>query len=61
MKGNLVLTRNEMQRVMIQTDNELVVVTVLSAANGQIRLGFEAAPDIIIDREEVYNRRHNIN
>jgi carbon storage regulator CsrA len=61
MNGNLVLTRNEMQRVFINTDNGLIKVTVLSAANGQIRLGFEAPPEIIIDREEVYNRRHNIN
>jgi carbon storage regulator CsrA len=62
MNGNLVLTRNEMQRVFIQTDTGLVIMTVLSGQkNGQVRLSFEAPPEIIIDREEVYNRRHNIN
>ena len=61
MNGNLVLTRNEMQRVFIQTDTGLVKVTVLPGQkNGQIRLSFEAPTEIIIDREEVYKRRHNI-
>jgi sRNA-binding carbon storage regulator CsrA len=51
-----------MQRVFIQTDTGLIKVTVLQGQkNGQIRLSFEAPPEIIIDREEVYNRRHNIN
>ena len=62
MTGNLVLTRSEMQRVFINTDEGLIKVTVLqSQKNGQVRLSFEAPPEIIIDREEVYNRRHNIN
>jgi|TARA_B110000908_G_scaffold21641_1_gene24435 carbon storage regulator CsrA len=61
MNGNLVLTRNEMQRVFINTDNGLVKVTVLPGQkNGQVRLSFEAPPEIIIDREEVYKRRNNI-
>ena len=62
MNGNLVLTRNEMQRVFINTENGLIKVTVLPGQkNGQVRLSFEAPPEIIIDREEVYKRRNNIN
>jgi len=59
MDGNLVLTRNEMQRVIIQTDAGLVKVTVLpQQKNGQVRLSFEAPPSIAIDREEIYQRKN---
>jgi len=58
MDGNLVLTRNPMQRVFIQTDSGLIKVTVLpTQKNGQVRLSFEAPPNIAIDREEVYIRK----
>jgi carbon storage regulator CsrA len=59
MDGNLVLTRNEMQRVFIQTDTGLIKVTVLPPQkNGQVRLSFEAPPNIAIDREEIYWRKN---
>ena len=60
MDGNLVLTRNELQRVFIQTDAGLIKVTVLPnpKKNGQTRLGFEAPPSIAIDREEIYLRKN---
>ncbi len=55
---HLVLTRTEMQRVFIQTDAGLVKLTVLPQQNsGRVRLSFEAPPDILIDREEVYERK----
>jgi len=58
MDGNLVLTRNEMQRVFIQTDTGLIKVTVLPPQkNGQVRLSFEAPANIAIDREEIYIRK----
>ncbi len=58
MDGNLVLTRNEMQRVFIQTDTGLIKVTVLpTQKNGQVRLSFEAPANIAIDREEIYIRK----
>jgi sRNA-binding carbon storage regulator CsrA len=47
-----------MQRVFIQTDAGLVKLTVLPQQNsGRVRLSFEAPPDILIDREEVYERK----
>jgi carbon storage regulator CsrA len=59
MDGNLVLTRNELQRVFIQTETGLVKVTVLpQQKNGQVRLSFEAPPEIAIDREEIYIRKN---
>ena len=58
MDGNLVLTRNPMQRVFIQTDSGLIKVTVLpTQKNGQVRLSFEAPSNIAIDREEIYIRK----
>jgi sRNA-binding carbon storage regulator CsrA len=55
---HLVLTRNEMQRVFIQTEQGLVKLTVLPQQNnGRVRLSFEAPPDILIDREEIYTRK----
>lgn len=49
----LVLTRKNQERILIG-DN--IVVTVVRASDGRVRLGFEAPANIRIHREEVYNR-----
>jgi carbon storage regulator len=46
----LVLTRKENEEVCIGHD---VVVTVLRAKNGEVRLGFTAPTSVKIDRMEV--------
>jgi carbon storage regulator CsrA len=52
----LSLTRNKGQKVYIN-DNIVVVVMNVDFVTGQVRLGFEAPKDTIIDREEVHIRR----
>ncbi len=46
----LVLTRKPGERVMIGDD---IVLTLLSVRGQEVRFGFDAPYDIIIDREEV--------
>jgi carbon storage regulator len=55
MKGvsMLVLSRKTGERVCIGAS---VVVTVLAARNGQVRLAFDAPAQVAIDREEVRQR-----
>lgn len=50
----LVLARQQGQRICIGNG---VVVTVLGATRGKVRLGIEAPPDVRVDREEVRRRR----
>lgn len=50
----LVLTRNLGQRILI---NGEIAVTVLSVKGSQVRLGIDAPLDIVIDREEIAQRR----
>jgi carbon storage regulator len=50
----LVLSRRNGERVWIGAS---VVVTVVSVANGQVRLAFDAPARVAIDREEVRQRR----
>ncbi len=56
MKGvvMLVLSRKTGQRVHIGAS---VVVTVVEARDGQVRLAFDAPPRVVIDREEVRQRK----
>ncbi len=53
----LALTRKEQERVVIAEGNLKIVVTVIRASGGVARLGFEAPPNVRIDREEVYRIR----
>lgn len=48
--GMLVLSRQVGQRVVIGAD---IVVTLVTATKGTARIGFEARPEIRIDREEI--------
>jgi carbon storage regulator len=49
----LVLTRKPAQSIVIA---EGIKVTVVSVEGGKVRLGFEAPPEVPIDREEVRAR-----
>jgi carbon storage regulator len=49
----LVLSRKQGERVLIGPD---VVVTLLEARDGRVRLGFEAPAGVPIHREEVRHR-----
>jgi carbon storage regulator CsrA len=55
----LVLTRSVREKVYITTPSgEQIVVTVMEIPQtGRVRLGFEAAPEVVIDREEVHEKR----
>ena len=52
----LVLNRKEGQRVHIGAS---VVVTVVQVRNGQVRLAFEAPPQVAIDRAEVPRQKRH--
>ena len=47
----LVLTRKQDESIVIGNS---IRVTVLELTAGSVRLGFEAAPDVSIYREEIY-------
>jgi carbon storage regulator len=49
----LVLGRKENERLIIDGN---IVVTVVRAANGNVRLGIEAPPHISVKREELLGR-----
>ena len=55
----LVLSRKSQESVVVggSVDSEpTVIVRVLEIRNGRVRLGFEAAKDIPVHREEVWDR-----
>lgn len=49
----LILTRRPSEKLIIQDDIE---ITVLSVKGNQVRIGIEAPQNISILREELYNR-----
>lgn len=49
----LVLNRRIGETVVIGDE---VTVTVLAATGGQIRLGFDAPPNVSVHREEIYQK-----
>jgi carbon storage regulator len=58
----LVLSRKSQEAVVIgATDHSepTLIVTVLEIRNGRVRLGFEAAKDIPVHRQEVWDRIRN--
>ena len=52
----LVLTRRVGESIIIGKDSNKVVITAISSSGGQIKFGIEAAKDIPVHREEVYQR-----
>ncbi len=46
----LVLTRNRSQQVLIGDD---IIVTIVEARNGKVRIGIDAPQDVLILRPEV--------
>jgi len=50
----LVLTRGVDQSVLIGDD---IVVTVVDIGGNKVRIGIDAPPDLLIDRDEVRERR----
>ena len=51
----LVLTRRPGETIRI---GQNIVITVLKLAPGQVRIGIEAPPDVVIHREEIFQRIH---
>ena len=49
----LVLTRRPGENIRIGPD---IVITVLKVAPGQVKIGIEAPPDVVVHREEIYKR-----
>lgn len=53
----LVLSRKKDERVVIGTGPTTVTVKVVEVRGDKVRLGFEAAKEVPIDREEVYEAK----
>ncbi len=54
----LVLTRRPGENIRIGSD---IVITVLKVAPGQVKIGVMAPPDVIVHREEIYERIQEAN
>lgn len=52
----LVLTRSVNERIVIGDDIAITVVA-FDRASGQVRLGIEAPREVIVDREEIHEKR----
>ena len=50
----LILTRNTDQSIVIDGH---IMVKILGVSGGQVRLGITADKDVIVDREEIHERR----
>ena len=51
----LVLSRKPGERILIGDD---IVITIVRATGGSVRVGIEAPPDVVILREEVKEREN---
>jgi carbon storage regulator len=51
----LVLTRRPNETIVIDGK---IRVTILGIKGGQVRIGIEAPPEVVIDREEVAQRKN---
>jgi len=59
----LVYTRKTGEAVVVSGrpgDRRLLTVTVLEIWGSRVRLGFDAAPEVVIDRSEVWDRKNAI-
>jgi len=52
----LILTRRIGESIVIGSDGN-IATTVLGVKGNQVRLGVEAPQDVVVDREEIYNRK----
>jgi carbon storage regulator len=52
----LVLTRKAHEGIWI---GENVHITILGIAQGRVKIGIEAPPDVVIDREELRTSTHS--
>lgn len=50
----LILTRRRGERLIIGDD---IIITMLGAVNGQVKIGIDAPANTIVDREEVSIKR----
>jgi carbon storage regulator len=50
----LMLNRKVGEKIYIDDD---IVIVITRIANGTVQLGFEAEENIIIDREEIYQKK----
>lgn len=53
----LVLTRKNNEKLIIKAGKDIIKIAIVRLDDQNVRLGIEAAPHIIIDREEVYLRK----
>ena len=54
---SLILRRRKEESVVITVENVTLTVKVIEVKRGQVSLAFTAPPHIIIDREEVSNKK----
>lgn len=54
----LVLTRRPGENIRIGQD---IVITVLKVAPGQVKIGIDAPPQIVVHREEIFERIQEAN
>jgi carbon storage regulator CsrA len=55
----LVVSRKSREVIVVGASNgfeQLLKITILAIENGNVRLGFEAADDVAVDRLEVWER-----
>jgi len=53
----LILTRNVKENIIINNDIHLYVLAI---CNQQVRLGFQAPPSVLINREEVWKKLNKV-
>ena len=53
----LVLSRKEGQRLIITAGGEKIEIMVCEIRGDKVRIGVQAADHVIIDREEIYQRK----
>ncbi len=59
----LVLSRKSQEAVVVGSPDGsagLIRITVVGIRDGRVKLGFEAAVDVPVDRAEVWDRRHAV-
>ena len=52
----LILTRRISEKVLVDLNGKIVKVSVLGIKGNQVRLGFDAPKEVVVHREEIYER-----